>query len=323
MRTMSVLRVPPDVRSPSPPSDRDHQATWRPGTRDAWLSRYCLLWLLAAPFAGPRSRRNGLRPWTRGALGALEGGPPGDAADDPLRRWRVLRSPIRPEGLPGRLGEPRRQPSYLWCWRLACRSGSPSPADSKRAASTCIASPASVSRLVTGRAGSPRWASRHGFPVATNSRRQAFNELRWGLPLPPFIAVATSTTNRLRIAKILRTPPRSNTAATARAFRATRTAIISRLSLTSCPAAIVLSFPNSTFATLVAHLNLAPNTTSFLGLVDPALTGPMPKRLATTLGLGLAGRSAARIVCLLLGGCRKVGRIRDVRPQLQVDEARA
>ena len=52
MRTMNVLRVPPDVRSPSAPSDKRPPSDWRPGAREARLSRYCLLWLLAAPFAG-------------------------------------------------------------------------------------------------------------------------------------------------------------------------------------------------------------------------------------------------------------------------------
>ena len=51
MRTMSVLRVPPDVRSPHPQAIR-LRSDWRPRAREAWLSRYCLLWLLAAPFAG-------------------------------------------------------------------------------------------------------------------------------------------------------------------------------------------------------------------------------------------------------------------------------
>lgn len=100
--------------------------------------------------------------------------------------------------------------------------------------------PGEVSDPRNGRAGE---RSCHGCPVATNSRRQALKERRWGLPLPPFIAAATSTANRLRSAKILRTPPRSNTAAMASVFRATRTAIRSRLSLWSWLAAIVLSFP--------------------------------------------------------------------------------
>jgi hypothetical protein len=52
MRPSSVLRVPPDVRSPSPPSDGRPPRDWRPGAREARLSRYCLLWLLAAPYVG-------------------------------------------------------------------------------------------------------------------------------------------------------------------------------------------------------------------------------------------------------------------------------
>ena len=260
---MSVLRVPPDVRSPHPQAIR-LRSDWRPRAREAWPSRYCQLWLLAAPFAGlvlaetvfdlgPAGR---WELWKAALLGTLLMTPFAVGAYFGLR-----------SGLKGYRGGWAGKGAGLRLWKVATgepvgdfqplASGTGNPrglfidhcagvvigetADLKRAASTCIGSPASVSRLVTGRTGSPR-ASRHGFPVATNSRRQAFNELRWGLPLPPFIAAATSTTNRLRSAKILRTPPRSNTAATARAFRATRTAIISRVSLWSCPAAIVLSF---------------------------------------------------------------------------------
>jgi hypothetical protein len=42
---MSSVRVPP--RTLSPP-----QAKQKPGARESRLSRYCLLWLPAAPFAG-------------------------------------------------------------------------------------------------------------------------------------------------------------------------------------------------------------------------------------------------------------------------------
>jgi hypothetical protein len=52
MRSTSVLHVPPDIRSPSPPSGGRPPRDWRPGAREARLSRYCLLWLLAAPFVG-------------------------------------------------------------------------------------------------------------------------------------------------------------------------------------------------------------------------------------------------------------------------------
>ena len=58
MRSMSVVHVPLDVRSPSPASDGRPSGDGRlpgdrrPGAREARLSRYCLLWLLAAPFVG-------------------------------------------------------------------------------------------------------------------------------------------------------------------------------------------------------------------------------------------------------------------------------
>lgn len=52
MRSANVLHMPPDIRSPSPPSDRRPPSDWRPGAREAQLSRYFLLWLLAAPFVG-------------------------------------------------------------------------------------------------------------------------------------------------------------------------------------------------------------------------------------------------------------------------------
>jgi hypothetical protein len=52
MRNASVLHMPPDIRSSSPPRDRRPPRDWRPGAREARLSRYCLLWLLAAPFVG-------------------------------------------------------------------------------------------------------------------------------------------------------------------------------------------------------------------------------------------------------------------------------
>lgn len=52
MRSMSVVHVPLDVRSPSPASDGRPPGDRRPGAREARLSRYCLLWLLAAPLVG-------------------------------------------------------------------------------------------------------------------------------------------------------------------------------------------------------------------------------------------------------------------------------
>lgn len=79
MRSVSVTHVPLDVRSPSPLSHGRPPSDRRPGAREARLSRYCLLWLLAAPFVGvvlaetvfdlgPAGR---WEPWKAALLGTL------------------------------------------------------------------------------------------------------------------------------------------------------------------------------------------------------------------------------------------------------------
>ena len=84
------------------PEGQETPRDWRPGAREARLSRYCLLWLLAAPFVGLVLAETVFGPGPAGRWELWKAALLGDGADDPLRRWRVLRSPIRPEGLPGR-----------------------------------------------------------------------------------------------------------------------------------------------------------------------------------------------------------------------------